>query len=103
MLAGCCFRQFFSFSSAEEPFSLFRFFPKSRKSKNKATTVNISIMTLYFRLKNIGVIFPVASDNFLLEFLKMMGQHIVCLLYTSDAADDLTRVDLGGRRFINKK
>src|SRR5665811_1280282 len=22
-----------------------------------------------------------------------------CLLYTSDAADDLTRVDLGGRRF----
>src|SRR5665811_2544464 len=25
-----------------------------------------------------------------------------CLLYTSDAADDLTRVDLGGRRIINK-
>src|SRR5665811_481882 len=24
----------------------------------------------------------------------------VCLLYTSDAADDLTRVDLGGRRFF---
>src|SRR5665811_2624379 len=23
-----------------------------------------------------------------------------CLLYTSDAADDLTRVDLGGRRLI---
>src|SRR5665811_1871613 len=22
--------------------------------------------------------------------------HIICLLYTSDAADDLTRVDLGG-------
>src|SRR5665811_1653270 len=28
-------------------------------------------------------------------------QH--CLLYTSDAADDLTRVDLGGRRIIKKK
>src|SRR5665811_790472 len=25
-----------------------------------------------------------------------------CLLYTSDAADDLTRVDLGGLRFIKK-
>src|SRR5665811_2563272 len=25
-----------------------------------------------------------------------------CLLYTSDAADDLTRVDLGGRRIIQK-
>src|SRR5665811_1984485 len=27
-------------------------------------------------------------------------QYIICLLYTSDAADDLTRVDLGGRRII---
>src|SRR5665811_2137739 len=25
-----------------------------------------------------------------------------CLLYTSDAADDLTRVDIGGRRIIKK-
>src|SRR5665811_817549 len=28
---------------------------------------------------------------------------VTCLLYTSDAADDLTRVDLGGRRIIKKK
>src|SRR5665811_416089 len=28
---------------------------------------------------------------------------LTCLLYTSDAADDLTRVDLGGRRIIKKK
>src|SRR5450756_1681697 len=28
---------------------------------------------------------------------------IVCLLYTSDAADDLLCVDLGGRRIIKKK
>ena len=27
----------------------------------------------------------------------------VCLLYTSDAADDLPCVDLGGRRIIKKK
>ncbi len=26
-----------------------------------------------------------------------------CLLYTSDAADDLIGVDLGGRRIIKKK
>ena len=26
-----------------------------------------------------------------------------CLLYTSDAADDSLRVDLGGRRIIKKK
>ena len=31
-------------------------------------------------------------------------RHIVtCLLYTSDAADERSSVDLGGRRLINKK
>ena len=31
------------------------------------------------------------------------GVHIVdCLLYTSDAADERSSVDLGGRRIINK-
>ena len=28
--------------------------------------------------------------------------YIACLLYTSDAADDLLCVDLGGRRIIKK-
>ena len=28
---------------------------------------------------------------------------LVCLLYTSDAADDLLCVDLGGRRILKKK
>ena len=31
------------------------------------------------------------------------GMHRACLLYTSDAADDLLCVDLGGRRIIKKK
>src|SRR5450756_3151996 len=31
------------------------------------------------------------------------GQSYACLLYTSDAADDLLCVDLGGRRIIKKK
>ena len=31
------------------------------------------------------------------------GQREPCLLYTSDAADDLLCVDLGGRRIIKKK
>ena len=29
--------------------------------------------------------------------------HHVCLLYTSDAADERSSVDLGGRRIIKKK
>ena len=37
---------------------------------------------------------------------NVKGIHIfgeVCLLYTSDAADELDGVDLGGRRIIKKK
>ena len=31
------------------------------------------------------------------------SKHIFCLLYTSDAADERSSVDLGGRRIIKKK
>ena len=31
------------------------------------------------------------------------GMAIGCLLYTSDAADERSSVDLGGRRIIKKK
>ena len=30
-------------------------------------------------------------------------QHVGCLLYTSDAADERSSVDLGGRRIIKKQ
>ena len=32
-----------------------------------------------------------------------VGEPIDCLLYTSDAADERSSVDLGGRRIIKKK
>ena len=32
-----------------------------------------------------------------------IGHHGACLLYTSDAADERSSVDLGGRRIIKKK
>ena len=35
--------------------------------------------------------------------LDIQGKPYACLLYTSDAADDLLCVDLGGRRLIKKK
>ena len=44
------------------------------------------------------------------EFLRQLQNQVTlrsdlypCLLYTSDAADDLLCVDLGGRRIIKKK
>ena len=53
----------------------------------------------------------VLASNYLVQFpIKYYGlQDILtygafsCLLYTSDAADDLLCVDLGGRRIIKKK
>ena len=33
----------------------------------------------------------------------LAGLHHFCLLYTSDAADERSSVDLGGRRIIKKK
>ena len=37
--------------------------------------------------------------------LGLVKEHllITCLLYTSDAGDDLLCVDLGGRRILKKK
>ena len=36
--------------------------------------------------------------------LRIRSERLgICLLYTSDAADDLLCVDLGGRRIIKKK
>ena len=41
------------------------------------------------------------EDHYLL--VKELCNRYHCLLYTSDAADDLLCVDLGGRRIIQKK
>ena len=38
-----------------------------------------------------------------LELFLPGVQHRYCLLYTSDAADERSSVDLGGRRIIKKK
>ena len=34
---------------------------------------------------------------------RRVREHYRCLLYTSDAADERSSVDLGGRRIIKKK
>ena len=37
------------------------------------------------------------------DLLNLTDKLVGCLLYTSDAADDIPCVDLGGRRIIKKK
>ena len=36
-------------------------------------------------------------------WLRHAERYVACLLYTSDAADERSSVDLGGRRIIKKK
>ncbi|GAB5834581.1 hypothetical protein JMUB7547_28340 [Staphylococcus aureus] len=42
------------------------------------------------------------SFNSLIDFFTFLALGIICLLYTSDAADEARSVDLGGRRIIKK-
>ena len=42
-------------------------------------------------------------EHYTKMFYSSAGSFATCLLYTSDAADDLLCVDLGGRRIIKKK
>ena len=44
-----------------------------------------------------------ALERATLVFGEATPDSGICLLYTSDAADDLLCVDLGGRRIIKKK
>ena len=42
-------------------------------------------------------------ESFKIDKLERSNLFIICLLYTSDAADERSSVDLGGRRIIKKK
>ena len=54
---------------------------------------------------SLEVKFPEPSHSAIREAVppEMVTEDRSCLLYTSDAADDLLCVDLGGRRIIKKK
>ena len=43
------------------------------------------------------------SDQYIFDGLFAAARRHICLLYTSDAADERSSVDLGGRRIIKKK
>src|SRR5678809_1326846 len=45
----------------------------------------------------------IPEDVVELDVMLVSKQRHVCLLYTSDAADERSSVDLGGRRIIKKK
>ena len=45
----------------------------------------------------------IAMEQCIDRSLKALPAFLACLLYTSDAADERSSVDLGGRRIIKKK
>ena len=45
----------------------------------------------------------VLMEQVLVNLLENAAKYTGCLLYTSDAADERSSVDLGGRRIIKKK
>src|SRR5659263_467736 len=51
----------------------------------------------------VGAASPIAGSILGFNLFTSDPEAIPCLLYTSDAADDLLCVDLGGRRIIKKK
>ena len=55
------------------------------------------------RMPDAGFYFWLETPIIDTEFTKRLYQDYNCLLYTSDAADERSSVDLGGRRIIKKK
>ena len=52
----------------------------------------------------VSLVNAMSRETILRQYLDTLkGQYSHCLLYTSDAADDMQCVDLGGRRIIKKK
>ena len=68
------------------------------------TVVLIDAAFLNFVITDIKGYFEETLHRSLQEIdLSMLTTYITCLLYTSDAADDLLCVNLVGRRYIKKK
>src|SRR5665811_2616545 len=71
-----------------------------------STALGVLVGTMRRLKQDSGSLHLVMNDPHLTKIFRITGFEGVfpiCLLYTSDAADDLTRVDLGGRRIIKKK
>ena len=66
--------------------------------ENWAFVALIFVIIFYLRLSTL-----MAIRMTLFSLLCLIANFYICLLYTSDAADERSSVDLGGRRIIKKK
>ena len=71
------------------------------RANKKNYQLLISSHPMYARVQLTSLSYPTPESP---NPLTMLYRKLLdCLLYTSDAADDLLCVDLGGRRIIKKK
>ena len=77
---------------------LYVIYPKSEMKKDLNTT-RYGVDQAVQELVKIGKLVRIVPNNGKANHFYING---ICLLYTSDAADDLLCVDLGGRRIIKK-
>src|SRR5450756_3198348 len=74
--------------------------PAATASRTRRTCVLSSVLTALLRSRA----FSLVPMRLIWDLMfATYGLSCICLLYTSDAADDLLCVDLGGRRIIKKK
>ena len=67
--------------------------------------MDLVLQLLLFSVNFSDVFFQFRNRVFCLKIVlfKDIQGFIICLLYTSDAADERSSVDLGGRRIIKQK
>ena len=73
------------------------------RDSDPVVTVLLTFGALFGRVDPAAATSRVTVQTNLLEVVSTGTEFLVCLLYTSDAADERSSVDLGGRRTIKKK
>src|SRR5450756_3168498 len=85
------------------PISLLRFRKTSSIVPPHAPLVLFQQARVLTRKGGLSVSLSIVETMKCKSIVEKLRIRIPCLLYTSDAADDLLCVDLGGRRIIKKK
>src|SRR5678815_6125837 len=98
--------------SLKERGNLFEIATRQIDKAMKQINIDPDVAQILAQPKNELIVnFPVRMENGKFQMFKgyrvqhnnILGPYKGCLLYTSDAADERSSVDLGGRRIIKKK
>ena len=73
------------------------------RMQSKEPTITTTVRITAGKAKNFNLEVPKATRPMTDRMKIRIFDILSCLLYTSDAADDLLCVDLGGRRITKKK